>query len=534
MADFGSPVAQNVNPPNPGAGLQTLSSLMSLKQQQLGIARQQIGLQEAQQQLSSETSAATVAAVNSQQTKALSQLNPKKWLQPDGSLDVDAATQDVMQVAPNLGPGYLARLQSMAQGSVATKQAYLSLNSDLQKGLRDIFGTWAGDPKAKPSDLAQQLQAWQETLPTGLQDAGQQIEDHVLKTLTGPNLVTGAPHSVNEQKAAALGYARAGLAPTEVAGPAGLATPATGIQNTGGAQVPFSQSRTTGAVTHEPGSVATTISPQVVTQPGTDAKYIVWPNGSVTPLGGPGAVGGGSSSGGSGKGATGAPNASSAASGGAVAGTRAATNWWQPAAGQTQLLQANTAALAARLQAGNQAANSSPTAIDALTRARALLGTVGTATGTAFPAMKDFRNTLASMGVDTEGAQNASELAKNLSRYEAARAGSVGDTDAARALYEAGAPNTKMDAAAVRAVILQSLGVERMIQGYAKVVGSQPDPQKAMEAERAFRAVPNLVQTYEAGFMRSPEEAQEFLKRYGLSGKQVAQSAQKLKQMGAM
>lgn len=243
MTDFGSPVAQNVQPPNPGAGLQTLASLMSLKQQQLGIARQQIGLQEAQQQLSSETSAATVAAVNSQQTKALSQLNPKQWLKPDGSLDVDAATQDVMQVAPNLGPDYLARLQSMAQGSVATKQAYLSLNSDLQKGLRDIFGTWAGDPKAKPSDLAQQLQAWQETLPTGLQDAGQQIEDHVLKTLTGPNLVTGAPHSVNEQKAAALGYARAGLAPTEVGGPQGLATPIAGTVNTGTQVLPTTTNR---------------------------------------------------------------------------------------------------------------------------------------------------------------------------------------------------------------------------------------------------------------------------------------------------
>lgn len=249
MADFGSPVAQNVAPPNPGAGVTMLSNLLSLKQQQLGIARQQIGLSQAQQQLSSETSAATTAAITAQQTKALSQLNPKQWLKPDGSLDVDAASQDVMSVAPNLGPDYLARLQTAAQGSVETKKAYLSLNGDLQKGLRDIFGSWSADPKATPTDLAQQLQAWQETLPSGLQDAGEQIEGHVLKVLTGPNLVSGQPHSVQEQKAAALAYARAGLAPSEVGGPGGLATPVPGTVSTGTQIVPTKTNRITGSTT---------------------------------------------------------------------------------------------------------------------------------------------------------------------------------------------------------------------------------------------------------------------------------------------
>jgi hypothetical protein len=512
MGEFGSPVAAGVQ--GPQAGLQTLSNLLSLKQQQIGIARQQIGLSQAQQQLSQETSQATVAGVNAQQTQALSQLNPKKWVRPDGSLDTNAATQDVMAVAPNLGPAYLERLQTMAQGGVATKKAYLSLNQELQSGLRSIFGTWAANPKDKPSDLAQQLQIWQDTLPKGLQAAGQQISNHVLSVLTGPNLVDGTPHSLQEQKAGALAYARAGLNPSEVGGAGGIASPTPATISTGGAIVPGAispvASGTPGKFTPQGRPIPTTLPPQIIKQPIT---------------GGPAEVGGA-------QGTT--PKPIEGATGGAASGP---TPWWQgtwqPSPGQSQMVAGQVQSLQHRINAGEMAANTAPTAIDALDRARSILD-AGTWTGGTFSAFKDLKNVAAGLGFDTKGAQNASELAKNLARYEASRAGSVGQTDAARSLYEAGAPNTKMDAAAVKAVVLQSLGIEKMIQGYAKVVGGAPDPHSALQAEQKFRSIPHLVQAYELGFMRNQKEADGFFSRYGVSGRELAKSAQELKALGAL
>ena len=136
--------------------------------------------------------------------------------------------------------------------------------------------------------------------------------------------------------------------------------------------------------------------------------------------------------------------------------------------------------------------------------------------------------------MDTSSATDANELAKNLARYEAARAGSVGNTDAARSLYEAGAPNTHVDAQAAKNIITQSLGTEMAIQGYAKVVGSAPDPQAAQQREQAYRSIPNLVQAYEYSFMRSPQEADAFLKQYGLNKQQIAAARAQLRQLGAL
>lgn len=510
MADFGSPVAAGVEGPN--AGIQTLSGLLGLKQQQLGLAQQALTIQQQQQQLQSQTAEAQVATIKAQQTQALSKLNPKQWVRPDGSLDIDAASQSVLSAAPNLGPEYLSRLQTMSQGSVATQKAYLSLNQDLQNGLRDILGTWGGNPKGTPSDLAQQMEIWQETLPKGLQAAGQQIENHVLKVLTGPNLVTGVPHSIDEQRSAALAYARAGLAPTEVGGPGGIATPQPTALNAGGSIIPGSvappASGVPGAFTPHGKPVPTTLPPTVIHQPITNAPAVVGGAQGTTPK----------------------------PIGGATAGNGGGAWWqgtWQPQPGQSQMVAGQVEALQHRINAGEVAANSAPTAIDALTRARSILDN-GTWTGNAFSATKDLRNLVASFGVDTSTAQNASELAKNLARYEAARAGSVGSTDAARSLYEAGAPNTKMDAAAVKAVVLQSLGIEKMIQGYAKAVGGAPDPHSALVAEQKFRSIPHLVQAYELGFMRNSKEADAFFSRYGVSGRELAKSAAMLKQLGAL
>ena len=504
ILDFGSPVAQNVNV-NPQQGLQTLSSLLGLKQQQIGI-------QQAQQQLQSQTAEATVAKITAQQTQNLSQINWHQYIKPDGSYDIDSAEQAALQAAPNIGPQFVSRLADMSQSGVALKKSLYGLNQNYQDTVRATQGTWGADPKATPSDLATQLEAIEENAPDSAKTPMRGIIDNTLKLLSGPQLLTGAPKGLAQQKAEAVGFARAGLSPESVGGAGGIATPAAGTANTGTAIIPTATNRETGitSAANAPPVARVGLAPTLVTQPGTGAPAIASGTGQVQPLG---------------------QNAAPAAGGAGAAPQK--TNWWQPAPGQVSLLNANTAAIASRIQAGEQAANTSPTAIDALNRARSILDN-GTWTGGTFSATKDLRNLVSGLGVDTTSAQNASELAKNLARYEAARAGSVGSTDAARSLYEAGAPNTKMDAAAVKAVVMQSLGIEKMIQGYAKAVGGAPTPQAAMQAEQKFRSIPNLVQTYELGFMRSKPEADEFFKRYGVSGRDLAKSADELRQMGAL
>ncbi|MDE2107275.1 MAG: hypothetical protein KGL39_59305, partial [Patescibacteria group bacterium] len=254
------------------------------------------------------------------------------------------------------------------------------------------------------------------------------------------------------------------------------------------------------------------ISPQVATQPGTGGVSIIGPNGVARPIT---------------NAPTQAPNAPNAAQPGQQGQS---INWWNPPPGAVNLLNQNVAALAKRTQGAISAANTTPQAIDALDRMRAILDQ-GTFTGTAFSGFKDLKNLAASMGIDTTSAQNSSELVKNMARYEAARAAAVGDTDASRALVEAGSPNFKMDAKAVKAVVLQSLANERIIQAYGKLMESTTNPQEGMQKETAFRSIPHLLQMFELGELKSKPEVDEFLKRYDITPAEMAKSHQAYMQL---
>lgn len=502
MADFGAPVAAGIQPSN---GIQTISSLLGLKQQQLALSQQQLDIQQRQQTLSSLTSQASQAAIHTQNLQNLQSVNWNQFSTSDG-YDIQAAEQKALQVGGADGPPFVERLATMSQQGTAAKKAFFDLNQEYQAPIRAALGTWGADPNATVADLATRFDQIEGTVPKENQGAIRTIANNTLSLLTGPETLSGAPRSPQQQHAMAVAFSRAGLTESEVGGPGGLATPVPGAVASGAYNIPTATNRMTGARTSQGGAIAEVLPPTVVSpHPGA---------GPPTVIGGAG----------------GTPNApTSPAKGGGQM-----PNWWTAAANNAQLNQVNVAALGSRIAAGNQAANAAPTAIDALERSRAILDQSGVSTGTLFPGIKDMRNALASMGVDTSGAQNMSELAKNLARYEASRAGSVGDTDAARSLYEAGAPNTKMDKAAVNAVILQSLGIERMIQGYAKAVGGAPSAQEAMAAEQKFRSIPHLVQAYELGFMRNKAEADEFFGRYGVSGRDLAKSAAELRAMGAL
>ena len=489
------PVGNQIIPPNPMAGLNAYSQILELKQQQLA-------LQTGQAQLPGIEAEAAQTQQRNQELSALQQFVSKastdpQYHNPDGSLNVQKFQADASHVAPVYGSQYIGQMTSNANEAVRNRQSLLDLSNEQRKTIGSTLGAFAADPTANRTSLLD-----------GIEQARAASSDPQYQRLLD-NFLLSAPQThgmTTEQASQALRqYARNAALATNAPN-AGESAPAMRLtQGPKGLQATQANPQSPMGVGVVGSSIPQGVAPQVVTQPGTHAPGILHPSGAVTPIGG--------SSGGTG------------AAGG--------TNWWNPAPGQVQLLTANTGALAARIQAGNQAANQSPMAIDALTRARSLLDQ-GTWTGGTFSAFKDLKNLVAGLGMDTSSAQNASELAKNLARYEAARANGIGNTDAARELTADSGPNTKMDAAAVKAVVLQSLATERMIQGYAKAVGGAQTPQAAEAAEQKFRSVPNLVQTYELGFMRSPQEVRDFAERYGLNPRDLSKQAQELRAMGAL
>lgn len=200
---------------------------------------------------------------------------------------------------------------------------------------------------------------------------------------------------------------------------------------------------------------------------------------------------------------------------------------------QLAFLQGQTGGISERANAGKIAANASPVAIDALNRIKDILDK-GTWTGTAFSGFAQLKNLAASIGIDTTNATNASELMKNIARYESTRGNAVGNTDASRELFNASGPNYKMDSQAVKDVTDQALANEYYILGYGKLMSSSRDPNILMNKENQYRNVPNLIPALEAGQMKDHDSMMQFLKRYNLSPDDIAKSRKQLKDMGAL
>jgi hypothetical protein len=189
--------------------------------------------------------------------------------------------------------------------------------------------------------------------------------------------------------------------------------------------------------------------------------------------------------------------------------------------------------VAGRVQQAQAAANNTTQAQDALERARGILDQPDALnTGGGFEWKKTVKNMLAGAGIDTAGADDANTLVKNLARYEASRAtqAGLGGTDAARELAHNGSPNVALDNKALKGVITQSLATEKALAGYAGVQAKTKDPDQLAKNETDFRNIPHLVQAYEYGLARTPVEAEEFLKKHGLSREEMAKSRRQIKE----
>lgn len=187
---------------------------------------------------------------------------------------------------------------------------------------------------------------------------------------------------------------------------------------------------------------------------------------------------------------------------------------------QAQTQNARAAGVTERVQQAQNQANQTVQTQDALTRAKAILESGEAPTTGKYASMvRDLKNAMASLGLDTKGADDMNTLTKNLARYEASRAtaSGLGGTDAARELAHTGSPSIALDNGALLGVVRQSLATEQALSAYANVQGKSKDPDVLAKNEADFRNIPKNIEAREYGMARNAEEANEMLRKFGMS-----------------
>jgi len=489
MADFGSPVAQNVDV-NPQRQIGTLSALMGLRQQQLGIQQQQQQLGLGAQRLQVGQSEAQLAQQQMKERLAVQQMMQSGVDDQGNSIrDANGAPSSAKmlpalgRIAPLTGQDLAQKVIKTETDKVGLQAASTTLDATQRQMLMApvqaaaLGGAKSADIVAGIDNLVQQhpemgnAAQYLKGLLTHLDNIPPQGRMQAVQSIAA-HMQVGQPVQTQPGQAA-----------IDIGG--AVKTGTTGPPVTGGG---FTPATTTGK----------TLAPQLVTTPA----------GPIVEVGGGG--GGGAT-----KGPPGAQPPPPGPIPAALNLTRAQVEAQLGAAG----------GITSRVQQAQTAANNTIQAQDALSRVKAVLeGPNAPATGTAFLQRRDIQNLFASAGIDTQGTTDMNTLVKNLARYEAARAtaAGLGNTDAARDLSHNGQPNVAIDNRALLGIVNQSLATEKAIAAYANKQSQTTDPKQLQQNENTFRNIPNLIEGYQYGMTRSPAEANKFLGEHRLTPQQMA------------
>ena len=466
------PVGAMIKPVDPNQTVNTLSGIIGLKQQQqalqTGAFQQQTAQAESQQAQQKNAELQKVGAL-------MKSVHDGGYRSSDGTLDRQRFANDISTVAPVYGQTVASSVLSQANEIVANQKAKQELTDSARSSLGTVLTSLAKDPNTHRNDVISAYTQW--------------MMDHK-----------------DDPAAFRVGLAQATLLPQNDADPkfrdtlgkyaatlTGQPTTAPSVTDTGTQLKPGVTSQITGAPTF----AGPPINKQsMVTTPAGPLAVATPARGTLAPLGG-------------GQGAN-----------------------LNPTHVQQQTAEATAQGVTSRVQQSQAAANNTVQAQDALTRARAILDTPNAPnTGALMDWKKNVKNMLASAGIDTQGADDINSLVKNLSRYEAARAtqAGLGGTDAARELAHNGSPNVSIDKSALKGIITQSLATEKALAAYANIQAKTQDPATLVQNEARFRNIPNLIQGYEYGLARNPQEAEEFLKKHGLTRAQMAETRRQIK-----
>ena len=471
MADLPSVSVTPLQPFDLNKGLGAISTLIGLKQQQQALQTGQYT--QASAQAKAQQDQQSNQAITAAQQTVINGAKSGKYTKEDGTFDRAKAADDVTASGGIYAAPYATQLLSAANELTQNQQAIQNLTTSKRKVIGDGISALAADPQIDHSKIINGIEAIREQYPN---------DKEMSRLLT--SMGTGLPNNADSatlQKT--LATAASMLKGTPVMTPSTIDSGAT-IQ-------PGATNAYTGAFQPAGAPIQKTVAPSIQ-ELGTGQKGLVT-QGGVTPL--PGA---------------------------ANLNTQ-----------QQQTFAAQAKGVSDRVEQAKVAANNTVGAQDALNRAKALLESPESPnTGSYYDSFKALKNTMSTLGIDTKGADDMNTLSKNLARYEAARAtqAGLGGTDAARELAHAGSPNTSLDNKALLGVVRQSLASEKAIQSYAKVQSKTTDPQALVKNENDFRNIPNLIEAHEYGMAKSPEEAEAFLQRHGLTKEQMARSRAAIKE----
>jgi hypothetical protein len=475
VPDSIQPVGAMIQPPDPNRGISTLSGILGLKQQQQGL---QIGQQQLQQE--------QLKTAQQQGVQNFFQTwDPSEHVADDGSTDLDSALQSKeFKSAGNAKPGIMQALLDIKNKQLGNKQALSSLNKDLVTQ----FGTGMG-ALAKDDDVVEDKTDPQTGVNTGRAKVDQFLTNFSklspdaarVAQIYGPITQHAPPGKLSK------GVAAMQLQAQSASEQQSAQFPRPGAIDTGSQILPTTTQPSTGIQT--PTGQAFN-KQQVVTTPAGPQAVATPARGTITPL-------------------------TTAAAPGQAPGPELNVTTAQAA---TQNIAAQ--GVANRVSQAQAAANNTTQAQDALNRTRAILDKPDAInTGAGFEWKKSVRNVLASAGIDTGGADDANTLVKNLARYEASRAtqAGLGGTDAARELAHNGSPNAQLSTEALKGVVTQSLATEKALAAYANIQSKTKDAGQLAKNEADFRSIPHLIEGYEYLLARNSQEAEEFLKKHGLT-----------------
>lgn len=264
MPDFGSPVAQSINPL--GQGFSTLNELMNFRRGQQALQTGQYTQQSAQAE-------AQQAQQQNQELQALAQYTRSAATDPtfrraDGSLDVEKFQKGAAAAAPVYGQAYIGQATNNANAMIDNRKAMLGLSNEQRTTLGNYLGAVAAKPGATKEDFADAVEqargvsddpGYQRALDRMLMATPDirllptdQASSAIRQHARGIAMETGAPNAAASAPAVEMVQSPGGLMPTNVnpQAPGGTGPVGRPIPNT-----------TPPAILTPPGGIPTVVGP---------------------------------------------------------------------------------------------------------------------------------------------------------------------------------------------------------------------------------------------------------------------------------
>jgi hypothetical protein len=182
------PVGNTIIPPNPNQGINTLSGILGIRQQQqnlqTGAYQQQTAQAESQQAQQKNQELAKVGALTQ------GAYTSGKYSKPDGTFDNAKFANDVSIVAPTYGQ-QIANDATLRAGEIyKNQQTYFNLEKSKQDVIGDTIGALAGKADVNPFDVSHALEGIRRRFPEDhdLSDMLQSVGGAIPPTAQGPQL----------------------------------------------------------------------------------------------------------------------------------------------------------------------------------------------------------------------------------------------------------------------------------------------------------------------------------------------------------